>query len=584
MFHFDVRPGIGNRVGFKTAEMMPIAPDTWRGFSRSRRIREAVAFWGENGGGIPTIVLLMYVVKMVLFAGVGLVVIGLITPAAGGLGSFDEWWSSPIFFQKAIVWALLFEILGLGCSAGPMTQRTDPLIGGVLYFLRPGMVRLPPWPRIPGTKGATRTPLDVGLYALVLACGVFALVMQGHVDHGERALQWWVLLPLVVSLAVLGFRDEISFLAARSEHYWVMLIVLMFPFPESIAGAQVMTCIVWWGASLSKMNLHFPYVVSVMMSNSPIHPWKPFRRRLFRDYPNDMRPSKLAAAFAHGGTVIEAGVPFVLLFSHGWVTYAAVAVIVLFHFHIIGMFPMGIPGEWNLMMIVSAIVVFGGNADLGPGDIQSPWLIAVLCISGALVLFGNLFPKYVSFLVSMRYYAGNWAAGMWCFRGDSEAKLGAIKKLSATAHEQLVARYPGVDLTVIEGKQVAFRSMHPQGRALHGLIGRAVDDPSRYTCVDGEVTAGPILGWNFGDGHLHDEQLIEYVQSCCHYEPGELRIILLESQPLHTWTQRYRIIDAATGLVETGYVKDRELADAQPWLNEEMTIPVYDVVRHDSAS
>ena len=43
-----------------------------------------------------------------------------------------------------------------------------------------------------------------------------------------------------------------------------------------------------------------------------------------------------------------------------------------------------------------------------------------------LPLLGNLVPSRVSFLVAMRYYAGNWAWNAWLFRGDSHEKLDTV--------------------------------------------------------------------------------------------------------------------------------------------------------------
>ena len=51
---------------------------------------------------------------------------------------------------------MLWEVLGLGAGSLPLTLRFSPMIGGVLYWLRPGTVRLPPWPdRVPLTRGNT---------------------------------------------------------------------------------------------------------------------------------------------------------------------------------------------------------------------------------------------------------------------------------------------------------------------------------------------------------------------------------------------------------------------------------------------
>ena len=71
---------------------------------------------------------------------------------------------------------MLWEVLGLGAGSLPLTLRFSPMIGGVLYWLRPGTVRLPPWPdRVPLTRGNRRTILDVGLYAG--CCGFAALLL-----------------------------------------------------------------------------------------------------------------------------------------------------------------------------------------------------------------------------------------------------------------------------------------------------------------------------------------------------------------------------------------------------------------------
>lgn len=561
-------------MGSPSDESPADEPGAARQLARLRAIRQGAASWGEHGAATPAAVRWGYVAKAAVFAAGAVVITALTTPSLGGLGHFGSWWREPVFFQKTVVWALLFEVLGLGCSAGPLTQRIRPLIGGVLYWLRPGTMRLPPWPRaVPGTAGTVRSRVDVALYAIVLASAVLALCVP--VDPGF-VVGPWALVPLVVVLALLGLRDKTIFLAARAEHYWVLLLVMLFPLPGQLIGAKLVTVLIWWGAALSKVNRHFPAVVAVMMSNSPLHRVKWLRRRLYREYPRDMRPSWLAAAHAHAGTAVEFGVPLVLLFSHGVLAWTAVAVMVVFHLNIIGMFPMGVPFEWNLMMVFSAVVLFGGHSDLGLGTPVSPWVLAVVAASALVVVAGNLWPHEVSFLFSMRYYAGNWATSMWCFRGASEDRVDAeITKVAPSVRQQLIGVHGVEAIDRIAAVQPVFRAMHLQGRALNGLLPRALEGTADYRVLDGEVFANPLLGWNFGDGHLHGEQLLDAVRQRCRFEPGELRVVVLESQPLHRQRQHYRIVDAATGLVERGHVAVRDMAERQPWLSEdEPAIPV----------
>jgi hypothetical protein len=92
-----------------------------------------------------------------------------------------------------------------------------------------------------------------------------------------------------------------------------------------------------------------------------------------------------------------------------------------------------------------------------------------------------------------------------------------------------------------------------------------VDDIDAYEYMEGELVAGIVLGWNFGDGHLHDMQLLRAVQRQCGFEEGELRCIFVESQPLFRPSLAFTIADAATGVRETGTIDVRALCDLQPW-------------------
>jgi hypothetical protein len=116
------------------------------------------------------------------------------------------------------------------------------------------------------------------------------------------------------------------------------------------------------------------------------------------------------------------------------------------------------------------------------------------------------------------------------------------------------------------GKVMGFRLMHLQGRALPILIPKAVDHLPDYEYIDGEVVAGLVLGWNFGDGHLHREPLLASVQDQCGFLPGELRCIFVEGQPLGRATMAYRIHDAATGLIDAGTLDVHAMRQRQPWM------------------
>ena len=65
---------------------------------------------------------------------------------------------------------------------------------------------------------------------------------------------------------------------------------------------------------------------------------------------------------------------------------------------------------------------------------------------------------------------------------------------------------------------------------------------------EGELVAGVVLGYNFGDGHFHDEQLLDAVQERCGFAAGRAagghaRV----PAGAHAERQHYRIFDAADG-------------------------------------
>ena len=234
---------------------------------------------------------------------------------------------------------------------------------------------------------------------------------------------------------------------------------------------------------------------------------------------------------------------------------------------------MGVPIEWNVLFLYSMFVLFGHSSELSPLDVFDEPLLVVLLAAGILVgpVYGSLRPDKVSFLPAMRYYAGNWAASLWLFRKDedggdcSRALDERIAKTAKTIPEQLAVLYETDTIRATEGKLRAFRSMHLHGRALNAVLPRVVDDLEAYSINEGEGTAGVVLGWNFGDGHLHHEQLLAAVQAECGYGPGDLRVLALESQPMGKPWVHWRILDAADGLVEEGRVVVADLLDHQPW-------------------
>jgi len=567
-------------MGFLQPSPPPFDLEDWKRQPFLTRLKANAQDWAVNGFGTPGVVYVLYIVKLAIYLVGAFILIGATTPGFGGLGDFSDWWSQPIVFQKFAVWTLIWEILGLGSGSMMLALRFKPPIGGVLYWLRPGTVRLPPWPdKVPLTKGFRRTAFDVALYAAVLAAGVFLFISNGD-PEGVRLDPTWIAVLLGL-IGVLGLRDKVPFLASRPEVYGFVLLVSLFPLDELIPAWQFIFFFIWWGAAASKLNHHFPFVIQVMISNTPWNRSRKFKSKMYRDYPNDLRPSGRAALGAHMGTAWEFGMPLLLIVSNGG-TIGTIALIgmLMFHAHIFSTFAMGVPMEWNLFMLFGLCFLFGEYGDYPLGNIDHPLLWALLILIGVVMpIVGNLRPDKISFLPSMRYYAGNWATTMWLFRQDTGAAEKfdrEIYKVAPIAVDQLAQSYDVETANYILEKGLAFRAIHSHGRALNALFARAAAprDVDDYLVREGEVISGIVTGWNFGDGHFHHEQLLDAVREQVQFEPGELRIVMLESQPAHIQKQHYRIHDAATGLIEEGWIKVRDMIERGPWLEETFEFPV----------
>ncbi|MEV2221085.1 DUF3556 domain-containing protein [Nocardia vinacea] len=568
-------------MGFLEPDLPVVDMAEWSKGTRSERIRPMARHWAEVGFGTPVALHLFYVAKVCLYILGGWLIV-LSTRGIDGFANVDVWWSEPIVFEKVVLYTLLFEVVGLGCGFGPLNNRFFPPMGSILYWLRPKTIRLPPWPGVvPLTKGNSRSLVDIALYAALLVMTVVALLSDGtgavpELDTTVGLLPVWQIAVILGLLALIGMRDKVIFLAARGEVYATLAVTFLFA-ADMIVAAKLVFVVIWMGAATSKLNKHFPFVVSTMMSNSPVFRRKSLKRKFFENFPDDLRPGRLSRLFAHGGTAVEMCMPLVLFFSHGgWLTAVAAFVMVCFHLAILTAIPMGVPLEWNVFMIFGVLVLFVGHADLGLADLHhpAPVLLLFLVIAG-IVIAGNLSPHQISFLPGMRYYAGNWDTTMWCIKPSAAEKIGRGIVAIASMPQAQLERFYGKDRAQIPMFMgYAFRAMNTHGRALFTLVHRAMPSghEDEYTLTDGERICSTALGWNFGDGHMHNEQLITAMQERCHFEPGEVRVVLLDAQPIHKQTQSYRLVDAASGEFERGTVNVADMVTRQPWADN---VPVH---------
>jgi hypothetical protein len=337
-----------------------------------------------------------------------------------------------------------------------------------------------------------------------------------------------------------------------------------------IAACKWVQLAIWFWAGVSKLTVAFGYVVPIMTANNPLLKSAALRRRLFVSYPDDLHPSRLAKAMAHAGTFLEFASPLTLLFATGTgpLLYVGMIFVLMLHGFILSNLPIAAVFEWNVLSIYAAFFLFFAHPEVSLFAVGSVPLALYLFIVLFLVpLVGNLAPARVSFLLAMRYYAGNWAWNAWLFRHGSYRKLARLKRAAPLLREQQERFMPAEEAVRVDAGFLAFRTLHLQGRILGMLLPRATDgNPfQEYTYVDGEAVAGSTVGWNFGEGHLADERLVAAVQEQCGFEDGELRVICVEAQPILGSTLHWRIVDAKRGVLDQGYAELSDLAKRSPW-------------------
>jgi Transmembrane protein of unknown function (DUF3556) len=211
---------------------------------------------------------------------------------------------------------------------------------------------------------------------------------------------------------------------------------------------------------------------------------------------------------------------------------------------------------------------FPAGDGYGVGDMDPVLLAIVVCVALAPIILGALRPQYVSFLVGMKQYAGNWASATFSFRDKSmEDRINErIVKAADNQIDQIEPLFGNEIAEIFIQKAVAFRMMHPMGRMHISALMRHTDGLDDRVQREGEFVSNVLTGWNFGDGHCLDERLIAALQERCQYEPGDVVVAFTESQPAFTKKVQYRVIDAALGTVEKGWYHNDDAYNEQPWL------------------
>ena len=106
---------------------------------------------------------------------------------------------------------------------------------------------------------------------------------------------------------------------------------------------------------------------------------------------------------------------------------------VIFHLFITSTFPLAVPLEWNVFFGYIVHRAVGRLRRRIRRVVYNIWnfsepllLIPIFALLLFFPIWGNLRPDLVSFLPSMRQYAGNWASAMWAMQPGIEERLNEL--------------------------------------------------------------------------------------------------------------------------------------------------------------
>ena len=237
-------------MGFTKPNFPPFEPETFLKKPLMERIKILALNWAENGYGAPTMVHTIYIVKLAFFYALGGVVVATVTSGPARSGMCRSGGTSRSSTRRLILWTVLLEIIGVAGSWGPLAGKFKPMTGGILFWARPGTIRLRPWRWVPLTAGNRRTWFDVALYVALIVSVVVPLVLPGvHSDSLSAAIPSntsglvnpALLVAPMVLLVLIGLRDKTIFLAARGEQYLPALFFFaVLPFVDMIIALKLL--------------------------------------------------------------------------------------------------------------------------------------------------------------------------------------------------------------------------------------------------------------------------------------------------------------------------------------------------------
>jgi len=395
-------------------------------------------------------------------------------------------------------------------------------------------------PLLPGLPNVRTLPL-VLLYLAYVMLLIRAMLQD---DVGGSGSVW----PILLCLSVILPQDLVIFLASRGEHYIYFLVCAMFTSEEFLFGCQMIQVAVWTWAGISKLGPWFKYVNATMPINSLLLRPFPSLLKLLHQGPEDASPSELCCWITRFATVLECSLGAACVFCPS----IGVPLMAKFHLYIFSMVPFASVMEWNVFCIMSGLYLFWFNTVAIPANLNpllSCFLVLVLVVVPAL---GQLFPRWVPFLIAYRPYAGNWRWSWHIVARKAEGKLKRLRSLdSVYLTENCVGTFPNEDSCHQMEYTIGCSALNfPHFRPLVPLVEELEDlnkwaGPEDYHCLGQEAFYNAIYGWGLGVGYYTKPSHLEALHSICEFEKGECYVATFEPMGLLDHTAEWSVTDVA---------------------------------------
>eukprot|EP00929_Paragymnodinium_shiwhaense_P055302 TRINITY_DN27717_c0_g1_i1.p1 TRINITY_DN27717_c0_g1~~TRINITY_DN27717_c0_g1_i1.p1 ORF type:complete len:583 (-),score=94.31 TRINITY_DN27717_c0_g1_i1:71-1819(-) len=476
--------------------------------------------------------------------------------------------------HKSLIFFSVWESLGLGVLHGPLHGKMAPPFQDWWYRLTPGTLKYnAPFMRWAGLSGR-RGVLDVLVEGVLYYIFALRALSAPHVSPELM----FPLMSCCLYEFVFDFGQHLSTYGTQNLH---LFMCCCFPVGSGqVAGMQLFLNWFYFVSGFCKLGPTFPYLFTSnlmtckYMVDKPWSAW--FRRTFFKAYKDeDYGLTGIAIGVATLAALIEMTVPLLTWLNDPIPVYFSIVVFVCMHIFIISTLVVDVY-SWNFSDAIWYVVLYGvigTGVDWHDAARMSPWLAGWLVLHGAYVVYGNLFPDQVPYVVAHRHAAGNWSQGVLVVKKSAAQKLGKLK-----AHAGMPGLQPGW-----AGEWFGFQAFwsytwnwNVPSKMLVPLVLDAMgkDGPTdgqfhstgEYVLLHSVLFLDALLGNVRFDG-LSSLDTLPEIAKVCGFEESECRLcwagpfasffLWMCSTPKATW----KIVDAATGVIKEGKYTIADVTD-----------------------